>query len=459
MNRRRVEARRAQGAVELLAWPLAAVVLVAVAAVVGEASPPTSEPRAVEVSQSVTACPLAGGLTASTGQVEAGSEGSIRTVSGEEDATAELDPAAWVAAAGTGDSAVVRQMGGGGVAFAAGTLSDAGGGYTVAACPGVADESWFLGAGTTARHPSTLVLTNIADVPAQVDVELWGGAGPIDAVNDTGIVVQPGTTARIPLADLVVGEAEVAVHVIRRRGVVTAALVDASTTALGGSEVLTSSGPPATETVLPGVTSAGGRTLLLANPGERTARVSVTSAGPEGGFVPEGLGELEVPAGTVIPVALPESVGPDATALRVESDEPVLSTVRLAASEKDYAYATGGEALTGPAVVPVALGPGAVRPVLHLLADDETSAVQVELFDTAMQSVGSTSVTVERGTLTAIDLASPDLTASPDVAYAVVTAKRPVHGAAVYRTGDLISVLTLQEAPLEALGPRVRPGF
>ncbi len=442
----------------MLAWPLAAVVLVALVAVVGEASPPTSEPRAVEVSQSVTSCPLAGGLTASTGQVEAGSEGSIRTVTGEEEASGELDPAAWVAAAATGDSAVVRQMGGGGVAFVAGTLAE-GGGYTVAACPGVADESWFLGAGTTARHPSTLVLTNIADVPAQVDVELWGGAGKIDAVNDTGIVVQPGATARIPLAELVVGEAEVAVHVVRRRGVVTAAVVDASTTALAGSEVLTSSGPPATETVLSGVTSAGGRTLLLANPGERSARVSVTSAGPEGGFIPEGLGELEVPAGTVVPVALPESVGPDATALRVESDEPVLSTVRLAASEKDYAYATGGEALTGPAVVPVALGPGAVRPVLHLLADDETSAVEVELFDAAMQPVGSTSVTVERGTLTAIDLASPEITDSPDVAYAVVTAKRPVHGAAVYRTGDLISVLTLQEAPLEALGPRVRPGF
>ena len=458
MNRRRVEARRAQGAVEVLAWPLAAVVLVALVAVVGEASSPTSEPRAVAVSQSVTSCPVAGGLTAATGQVEAGSGGSIRTVTGEEDTTVELDPAAWVATAGTGDSAVVRQMGGGGVAFVAGTLP-VGDGYTVAACPGVADESWFLGAGTTARHPSTLVLTNIADVPAQVDVELWGGAGRIDAVNDTGIVVQPGATAQIPLADLVVGEAEVAVHVVRRRGVVTAAVVDASTTALAGSEVLTASGPPATETVLPGVAAAGGRTLLLANPGERAAGVSVTAAGPEGGFVPEGLGELEVPAGTVLPVALPESVGAEATGLRVESDEPVLSTVRLAASEKDYAYASGRDALTGPAVVPVALGPGAVRPVLHLLADDETSAVDVELFDAAMQSVGSTSVTVERGTLTAIDLASPEITASPDVAYAVVTAKRPVHGAAVYRTGDLISVLTLREAPLEALGPRVRPGF
>lgn len=458
MNRRRVEAGRSRAALEVLAWPLVAVLLVAATAVVGEQRAPTQEPRAVDVSQSVASCPLLGSLTASTGQTEPGEEGSIRVVAGEEESTTDLDPEAWVAAAGSGDSAIVRQTGGGGVAFAAGTVA-AGGGFTVTACPRVADESWFLGAGTTARHASTLVLTNVADVPAQVDVELWGAAGPIDAVNDTGIVVQAGSTVQVPLADLVVGESEVAVHVVRRRGVVTAALVDTSSSVLAGSEVLTSSGPPATETVLPGVTSAGGRTLILANPGTRASRAVVSSAGPDGGFVPEGLGDLEVPAGTVVTVPLPESVGADATALRVESDLPLLSTVRLASGDADFAYATGAAAWTGPVVVPVALGPGAVRPVLQLVADDETSAVEVELFDTAMQPVGSTSLTVERGTLSALDLAAPELTDSPDVAYAVVTARRPVHGAAVYRTGELLSVLALQDAPLEALGPRVRPGF
>ncbi|GAA1751626.1 hypothetical protein GCM10009710_34160 [Aeromicrobium alkaliterrae] len=443
----------------MLTFPLVGVLLVALGVVVGPAGSDTTGPREVPIVSSVAACPVAGGLTASAGQVEAGTSSVVTTTTGEESTDAELDPAVWSPSAATGDAAVVRQDGsGGGVAYAAGRLS-AGGGLVVTECPRVSDETWYLGAGTTARHSSALVLTNVADVVGSVDVQLWGPAGPIDAVGETGIVVEPGETRSVNVSDLAVGADEVAIRVVRTRGAVTTALMDTSSAVLAGSEILPSSGEPTTESVLPGIAAAGTRTLLLANPGTTAATATVRQAGAEADFVPEGLDAVAVPAGSVVSVPLPQASGTDATAFRVQSDLPVLSTVRVTPSAQDFAYATAVPAWTGPVVVPVATGAGAVRPVLQLLADDETAEVTVEAFDAAMTSVGSTTVEVGSMVLGQVDLADPEAFGSPDVAYVVLTSDAPVHGTAVYRVENLLALLGLVEAPVDALGPAVRPGF
>lgn len=460
MSRRRAVQRRVDlEALKVLALPLVGVLLVVGGAVVGPPEPGSTGPREVGLVSSVAACPLQGGLTASVGQPETADASEVTTLSGEDSQVTELDPSAWTAAAGTGDAAIVRQEGqGGGVAYAAGLLPP-GNGLAVTSCPDVADDSWYLGAGTTERHASSLVLTNVADVVGSVDVELWGPAGPIDAVDETGIVVEPGQTRTIPISTFAVGADDVAVHVTRTRGAVTSSLVDTSTSVLAGSEVLPSSGEPSTETVLPGVAAAGTRVLLLANPGSTAATLTVNQAGADADFVPEGLDAVQVPAGTVLSIPLPQASGTDATAFRITSDEPVLSVVRVTSSDRDFAYATGAAAFTGPVVVPVATGLGPVRPILQLLADGAEAQVTVEAFDTAMTSVGSTTVAVGPEVLGAVDLADPEAFSSPDIAYVVVRADAPVHGAAVYRVENLLSLLTLVEAPLTALGPNVQPGF
>lgn len=460
MSRRRAVQRRVDvEALKVLALPMVGVLLVVVGVVIGPAEPDPTGPREVSLVSSVAACPLQNGLTASVGQPEAGDASEVTTLVGQESTTTELDPSTWTAAAGTGDAAIVRQQGaGGGVAYAAGQLPP-GNGLVVTECPDVADESWYLGAGTTERHASSLVLTNVADVVGSVDVELWGPAGPIDAVAETGIVVEPGQTRTIPISDLAVGADDVAVHVTRTRGAVTSSLVDTSTSVLAGSEVLPSAGEPSTETVLPGVAAAATRSLLLANPGTTVATVSVHQTGADADFVPEGLDAVQVPAGTVLSVPLPQASGTDATGFRITSDEPVLPVVRVTPSDRDFAYATGAAAFTGPVVVPVATGLGPVRPVLQMLADDAQAEVTVEAFDASMTSVGSTAVSVGSEVLATVDLADPEAFASPDIAYVVVRADAPVHGTAVYRVDNLLSLLGLVEAPLTALGPHVQPGF
>ncbi len=460
MSRRRAVQRRAGAdALKVLALPVVGVLLVAVGVVVGPAEQPATGPREVPLVSSVVACPLQGALTASVGQPEAGGASEITSITGEESVTTDLDPAAWTASAGAGDAAIVRHEGSaGGVAYAAGQLPP-GNGLVVTPCPQVADDSWYLGAGTSERHASSLVLTNVADVVGSVDVELWGPAGPIDAVDETGIVVEPGQTRTIAISDLAVGADDVAVHVTRTRGAVVTSMVDTSTSVLAGSEVLSSSGEPSTETVLPGVAAAGTRSLLLANPGSTAATVTVNQTGADADFVPEGLDAVQVPAGTVLAVPLPQASGTEATAFRITSDEPVLSVVRVTSSDRDFAYATAAPAVTGPVVVPVVTGLGPVRPVLQLLADDAEAQVTVEAFDATLTSVGSTTVTVGHEVLAAVDLADPEAFASPDVAYVVVRSDAPVHGTAVYRTSNLLALVSLVEAPLTALGPNVEPGF
>ncbi len=459
-GRRLVRERRSiwRLAVPVIALPVAALVVLAIGWVVGPASEPPTGPREVPVTSSTAACPVAGGLVAAVGQTEAGSSTDLVTTTGEDVADSQVDADQWTASAASGDNATVSHQGAGGVEFVAGAHQSTGG-LAVAACPRVVDDTWYLGAGTSSRHSSQLVLTNVADVVASVDIELWGPAGPIDAVDENDVVIEPGATTTVQISDLAVGSEEVAIHVVRNRGAVTSALVDHSSSVLGGTEILTSSGEPATETVLSGVTGASTRTLLVANPGSSSASVTVNQTGAEGTFVPEGLDDLAVAAGSVVAVPLPAGSGTDTTAFRVTSDQPVLSSVRINASDKDFAYATGGPAWTGQAVVPVATGGGAIRPVLLMLADDEDATATVTAYDAAMQPVGETTLDVTADIQTSLDLADPEIFGSPDVAYVVVESAEPVHATAVYRQDTLVSLLRLSSVPTTALGPHVQPGF
>ncbi len=89
---------------------------------------------------------------------------------------------------------MVQQRGraSGAVGFFAGTApKKGGGGLVVGSCPGVVDDAWLMGLGSGGKHFSTLILTNLADTPAAVDLSLWGPKGKIDAVGSEGIVVKP----------------------------------------------------------------------------------------------------------------------------------------------------------------------------------------------------------------------------------------------------------------------------
>ncbi|KQY58540.1 hypothetical protein ASD11_02450 [Aeromicrobium sp. Root495] len=452
----------------LLALPVLVTAAIAAAGlVVGPAEPSSTPAREVRLDRGSYACP--GGLSTTAGQLSPGDEATARSLplvtSDSVDAPdarsvdALADPRTWRSATTPEGSTVVSQSGRGtgAVGFVSGRLAkDDGGGLVVAGCPSVADDAWFTGLGSGSKHQSTLLLTNTADTPAAVDVELWNTQGVVDAIDNDGIVVPAGASRRVRLADLAAGERQLAVHVVRLRGALTVSALDTSTAVFQGSEISTGSVDPARTQWVPGVVAGEkGRTLVLVNPGDTTARVSVTAFGAKGRFVPEGLSDLKVRAGRLRQVVLPRTVGSGAVALRLTSDEPVAASVRLEPDTDDFARAESAPVLDGTAAVPLGLDETKGVPDLILSGVGRRSAtVRLVSYDAAMKKVDEATVTVEAGRTDVLDLA--DELTTKGAAVVLVRGAGDVVGAATYASGSRIASVPLVATPVTALGPRVR---
>lgn len=439
------------------ALPLVAVVLVALASLAPSDDDQGTDraPGTVTVTRSAYACPAGSVITVAAGQVAAGTS---RTASALPAMTPDEQLAgatSWRTAVVDAPGVLVEQTGSGSgaVGYFAGTAPrSGGGGLVVGPCPGVVDDAWLLGLGSGAKHFSTLILTNLADSQAAVDLTLWGPEGPIDAVDAEGIVIEPHSVSRIRLDTLAAGEPEVAVRVHRRRGSVSAVVNDTSTATFKGTEPISVAQGPSREQVVGGIVGGtSGRTLLVLNPGTATARVGVEVIGRDGTFTPTGLEQVTVKPGTLRAVTVPASAGSGELALRLTSDQPVSSTVRMAPSTSDYAYAEPTTALTGPAVVPVDLGASGSVPQLVLTAPGAQATVEIRAFDASMAPLASSTVTVAAGTT---QVATPDATGA---AYLVLRPAGRVVAAATYTRGSGISSLAVQDAPVAATAPQVRP--
>lgn len=439
--------------------PVFAAILVALALIAPSSSDSARRPTNVAVTQSSYACPAGEVITVASGQLRAGS-GTTATVFPSRDRNAALEkPKTWRTAIVDGTGVIVQQQGrrSGAVGYFAGTATKSGGGgLVVGSCPGIVDDAWMLGLGSGGKHFSTLILTNLADAPAAVDVSIWGPKGKIDAVGSEGIVVEPFTVRRIRLDELAAGEADLSIHVHRRRGSLSAVVNDTSTATFRGTEPVTATASPRRTQLVAGLTGGiRGRKLIILNPGDTTARVDVKVVGPKNTFAPAGLQDLKVPAESMRNVIMPRAAGSGRQALKIVSDQPVSATVRLSPDNKDYAYAESVPALTGPAVVPVALDGRAESPELVLSAPGRAAEVELEAYDASMKSLDRVIVRIKAGT-TAYFPAATTLKAK-GMAYIVVRPAGEVVGAATYVKGNGISSLALAAAPITVLGPQVRP--
>ncbi|MCW2825263.1 MAG: hypothetical protein JWQ91_2180 [Aeromicrobium sp.] len=440
--------------VRSLALPLVAVVLVVLASLVPGDEESPRRPTAAAVTQTTYACPTGSAIEVAAGQVEAGTSASATVLP---DGSAEdglADSSRWRTQRVAGQGVIVQQQGrgSGAVGYFSGTAPTAGGGgLVVGQCPGVVDDSWLLGLGSGEKHLSTLILTNLEDTPAVADLTLWGAQGRIEAVDARGVVVEPRSVRRIPLADLAAGESELAVQVHRRRGSLSAVANDSATGSFRGTEPISATATPRRVQVVSGlVEGTEGRTLLILNPGTATARVGVEVIGPKSTFTPSGLGKVRVRAGSVKAVTVPKSAGPGEQALRLTSDRPVSATVRMSPGSKDYAYAEAAPALTGPAVVPIDLGTELDDPSLVLSAPGRAASVEVLTYAADMARLSSTRIAVAAGTTETVTLKGR-------AAYAVLHPKGRVTGAVTYTRGGGLSSLVLGAAPRTVLAPQVRP--
>ncbi len=437
--------------------PVVGAGLLVLAAIVPAGGHDDRPPVPVTVQESSYACPAGKDITVASGQVERGTSATAQTLPGKTPVPALADAGAWRTTTVDGSGVIVRQQGkgSGAVGFYAGTAGKKhGGGLAVGSCPATFEEGWFLGVGSGAEHESTLVLTNLSESPAVADLTFWGPRGRVDAIESDGIVVDPFTTKRVKLADLAAGEPELAVHVVRRRGSLSVVADDESTAVFRGTEPIGSSLAPSRSLVVPGLPGdADGRTLLLLNPGEESARVGVRVIGAKSTFTPQGLATVKVGPGRLRAVEVPRSAGSGRIALRLTSDHPVAASVRIAPDTKDRAYAEAALPLQGTAVVPVALG-DLKPPDLVLTAARRAGSAHLVAYDARMRRLAEHDVALPAGTTQHVSVAK--VLKARGIAYVLVTVRGTVLGAATYTDGHRVSSLALTPAPVTVLGPQVR---
>ncbi|CAN5242375.1 hypothetical protein BH09ACT10_BH09ACT10_24660 [soil metagenome] len=461
---------RAKYAVRFLPLAVAAV-LVLVAVFVSPATRSTARPPAnVAVTQTTLACPL----------LESANDVALGQAVARSDAktAAELRPGSSKIAGLTGNpgwlqqrlkpdglaSAVIRRVdpdGAGTVAFTSGVASaKLGGGLSLEQCSGARPESWFVGAGSTTRHFSTLRLTNLGDSRAVVDVKLFGVDGAVEVPKGKGIVLEAQEVRSIDLASIASGENELAVEVVAQRGAVASSMLDSSTSVFRGTDWNGSSASPSRDVTISGISAgAPGRTLLLANPGDDSATVSVNVVSAKGTAVLEGLNDVNVSAGSVKAVDLPQTIGADPVSLRLVSSAPLTASVRSSPTNVDFSYAAATEPLSGPSVVPLTLGKtfGAsnVRIMAVPASTSVATTVVLEAFDSSLRSLGTTKVDLPAGETTTINPAKPGLFSSDAPAFIVLTPSAPAIAGMTVTAGSQITALPLRDAPLEVLAPSV----
>jgi hypothetical protein len=267
-------------------------------------------------------------------------------------------------------------------------------GISGVSCVAPAGDAWLLGASTVVGAHSELRLTNTDDVPALIDVNLFGTKGPVTAPGSLGIAVAARSTKVVALERLAPEERLLLAHVQSRSGRVASALrVQVQTAATPqGVDWVPQAAAPSRVSVVPGVISGSGpRRLVLANPGDNDASAEVHVVLGTREFVPRGLSAVSVPAGQVVAVDLATALNSKAGGVYVKSDRPVVAGVSMSTGPRvngfaELAWTAAAPGLTDPATVVVNYVRG--RSTLLLFTAPETPA---DLRVTTLPGVGPSS--------------------------------------------------------------------
>ncbi len=256
-------------------------------------------------------------------------------------------------------------------------------GLTAGDCGVVSGDLWLAGGSTSVGRTTLLTLSNPTEVPATVNLELFGENGPITAPGTSGIVVPANGQRVISLAGFQPDVESPVVHLTSSGGQVVAALQQATVRGLvaGGLDIFGPTVSPSTLNVIPGlivsdlvaVQELAGNgeafndlktVLRLYAPGEGSVAATIRVT-PENGAGEGASFAFQLDAGRVVDLPVGELENGSYT-VSVETDAPTVASVRVATAVgelTDFAWLVAAPELTGPAQVTIADGP---NPVLHI---------------------------------------------------------------------------------------------
>ncbi len=241
-------------------------------------------------------------------------------------------------------------------------------GLSSAACPTPGRLWWFVGAGSQLGRGAALLVSNAADEPARFDINLYSGAGQVQALAGKGIDLGPSSSVRLRLDALAPDEELLAIQVLATSGRVAAAVRDVAVPSEDrprGVDFIPPAQAPGTRLVIAGIPEGDGdRDLVLVNPGAQFATVTPRLLTESGPAAVEGLAAIAVPAGATIRVDLTRVLSGRPGTLDLTSDVPVTGGARAAwgGPRRDVMWLSavpligGPDPLGGAAAVPSGRG-------------------------------------------------------------------------------------------------------
>jgi hypothetical protein len=252
------------------------------------------------------------------------------------------------------------------------------GGKVSARCDGPGTDFWFVGPGAFSVKHIQLFLMNVGSQAADVDVQAYTDAGPLQGSRDTGVAVAPHAMATQSLEKMLHGTRMVALNVRTSVGQVVAAVEETTGTARTGAW-LPESGTPGTRMVIPGMPpTAGTRQLFVTVPGSLNAHISLRAVTSKGSYHPTGGGGLDIPGGSVAQLSLP-SLSAIYGALEISSNVPITASLLTPGGQKGTpgAFTGATQALEEQGVVAANMSGGGAISSLVLSAPWRAARVRV----------------------------------------------------------------------------------
>jgi hypothetical protein len=227
-------------------------------------------------------------------------------------------------------------------------------------CPEPRARWWFVAAGAaTVSHDTVLTITNPRAGQAVLDIDVYGSDGPVEGPGLHGVTVPAGATQVIDLAKAAPAVGDLAVNVVATRGLVSVSAADRFAPGFVGKAVqewLPGQSLPATSVTMTGLPVKPDRAaLVVANPRQVEAVVSVELIGATGTFAPTENQTLTVPPDSVASISIESAFNGEPLAVRVSSEQPVTAAVRTVTGG-DVAFATGVRPVSGTTAFAVPSG-------------------------------------------------------------------------------------------------------
>jgi hypothetical protein len=310
-----------------------------------------------------------------------------------------------------------------------------------------------VGAGAaTVTHDTVLSINNPRSGQAVVDVDVYGANGPVEGPGLHGLTVPAGTTKLIDLAKSAPAVGDLAVSVIATRGLVATTAADRFAPGVVGKAVqewLPGQSLPSTTVTMAGLPSKVDKAaLVVVNPRQVDAIVSVEVVGTTGTFAPKDVPPVTVAPGSVASVSIGSVFNGDPLALKVTSTQPVTASVRTVTGG-DVAFSTGVRPIRGTTAFAVPRGTGD----LVLSSAGRASSVELTAYDASGKQLLDRSVDVAKASSV-----GTRLPAGTRYVRLVAAAADAVAG---FSVSDATGVATAGIVPAisSVLLPVVRPGW